>query len=295
VAVIAHRGKTIGGGLDELRRLITGAGVEELDWYEVAKSRQAPKRVRRALRGHPDRLVVWGGDGMVQRCLDTVAGRSIPVAVIPAGTANLFARNLGLPLDLAAAVTVALHGAHRRLDLGRFNGEHFAVMAGLGFDAEMIDGAGGRLKRRLGRLAYLVTGARNLRAAPVEMSITVDGGPWFAGAATCVLFGNVPKVFGEVEVFDGAEPDDGWLDLGVTTASDPVQWAQALAEIGTGPADRSPHVRITRAKRVTVKLRQPLRHELDGGSRAKVRKAKVRVVPAAVTVCVPAEAIEATP
>jgi diacylglycerol kinase family enzyme len=165
-------------------------------------------------------------------------------------------------------------------------------MAGVGFDADMIDEADGSLKSRLGRLAYLWTGARRAGAAEaVPARIKLDGATWFAGDATCVLVGNVAKVFGAVEVFEGATPDDGWLDVGVTTAQGNAQWAQALARITTGPADRSPYVRVARAKRIAVKLGRPLRYELDGGSRSKTSKVKARVVPAAVTVCVPRDAV----
>src|SRR3989442_1005547 len=126
IAVLAHRKKSLGGGLDELRALLADNGVENPLWYEVDKSRQAPKKVRKALR-HGARLVfVWGGDGMVQRCVDALAGSPVVVAIIPAGTANLFATNLGIPHDLAEAVRIGLQGNLRRLDLGKVKGEPFA-------------------------------------------------------------------------------------------------------------------------------------------------------------------------
>src|SRR5918912_1467187 len=99
VAVVAHRRKTLGGGLDELRRRITDEGVDRLLWYEVPKSRKAPKQVRKAIKAGVDLLVVWGGDGMVQRSIDVLArtkgGRRIPLAIMTAGTGNLLAGNLG--------------------------------------------------------------------------------------------------------------------------------------------------------------------------------------------------------
>ena len=95
-------------------------------------------------------MFAWGGDGMVQRCVDVLAGTEASLAIIPAGTANLFATNLGIPKDIQQAVALGLRGERRRLDVGRFNGERFAVMAGAGFDAAMIRDAGS-LKDRLGR------------------------------------------------------------------------------------------------------------------------------------------------
>ena len=101
VAVIAHTGKTLGGGLEELRRVLARAGVDNPMWHEVPKSRKAPKRVRAALDAGADLLIVWGGDGMVQRCIDAVAasdaGTEVRIGIVPAGTANLLATNLEIP------------------------------------------------------------------------------------------------------------------------------------------------------------------------------------------------------
>jgi diacylglycerol kinase family enzyme len=132
VAVIAHTGKTLGGGLDELRTLISAERVDELLWYEVPKSSKAPAKVRKALKNGADLVFVWGGDGMVQQCADALVGSDATIAIIPAGTANLLAHNLGIPHDLTEAVHIGFHGQVRQLDLGRINGEHFAVLAGVG-------------------------------------------------------------------------------------------------------------------------------------------------------------------
>jgi YegS/Rv2252/BmrU family lipid kinase len=287
VAVIAHTGKTLGGGLDELRTLLSTEHGDEPLWYEVPKSRKAPAKVRKALEHGADLVFVWGGDGMVQRCADALVGSDATIAILPAGTANLFAHNLGIPPDLAEAVRIGLHGRRRQLDLGRLNGEHFAVLAGVGFDADMIRDADRGLKTRLGRVAYLWTAARNVGMEPAHLKIKVDGAPWFAGDATCVLLGNVGTILGGVEVFTDASPDDGWLDVGVTTAAGPVQWARVLGRISAGQAEESPFVRTTRAKRVSIKLDAPLAYELDGGDRPKTKRVKARIVPAAITVCVP--------
>ena len=138
VAVVAHAGKTFGGGLGELREVLARAGIADPLWYEVTKSRKAPKYARRALTQGAEVIFVWGGDGTVQRCIDAVAGTGAALAILPAGTANLLATNLQVPADMTEAVRVGLHGDRRRLDTGSVNGEHFAVMAGAGFDARMI-------------------------------------------------------------------------------------------------------------------------------------------------------------
>jgi diacylglycerol kinase (ATP) len=290
VAVIAHRGKTLDGGLPELRRVLADRGVTDPFWREVPKSRFAPKQVRKALARGCDLLIVWGGDGMVQRCIDAAAGGTTPIAIVPAGTANLLASNLGIPKEIVGAVGVALAGTSRRIDVGRLNGERFAVMAGAGFDARMIGDADGTLKDRFGRLAYVWTGARNLRMKPFTAKIAVDGSRWYKGEASCILLGNVGKLFGGVDAFEDASPDDGVLELGVVSADGARQWVETIARAVAGNVASSPHAQTTRARSVRIKLDRKVPYELDGGDRTKVRKLRIDLEPAAVAICVPAPA-----
>ena len=164
VAVVAHTGKYLGGGLDRLRAVLAHEGVDAPLWYEVPKSKKAPARIREAVDAGADLVFVWGGDGMVQRCIDALPDPAVAVAILPAGTANLLASDLGIPNDIDEAVAIGLHGRRRALDVGVVNGERFVVMAGTGFDARMIRDADSALKDRVGRVAYVWTAARNLRA-----------------------------------------------------------------------------------------------------------------------------------
>ena len=289
IAVVAHTGKSFGGGLGELREVLAREGFPDPLWYEVAKSRKAPKCARRALADGAEVIFVWGGDGMVQHCIDAVAGTEAVLAILPAGTANLLAANLQVPDDLTEAVRVGLHGDHRPLDTGSVNGAHFAVMAGAGFDARMIKQADRGMKDRIGRAAYLYTGARNLSAGRVKAVIEVDGRRFFKGRVSCVLAGNVGRILGGVEAFQGAQPDDGLLELGVVTAGNPAQWARTLARVAAGQAAKSPFVQVTRGRRFRVRFGRPFPYELDGGARPAVRKLQIKVHPRSVTICVPAD------
>lgn len=287
VAVVAHRKKNLGAGLDRLRVLIAEEGVSELHWYEVSKSRKAPKKVRRALDRDPDLVFVWGGDGMVQRCADEMADSGVPMAVLPAGTANLFAANLGIPADLDEAVRIGFHGRREKLDLGVLNGEHFAVMAGAGFEADMIADADGRAKKRLGKLSYVKAAVRHVGGPLVPMKIKIDGTLWFDGRASCLLLGNVSTIAGGIAAFDDARPDDGWLEVGVSTAKGPVQWARVIGRMALGRSDGSPFVRVTRARKVSARFGIPLTYELDGGEREPTTQIKAKVAAGALTVCLP--------
>lgn len=287
VAVVAHSGKSMGGGLGELRRELSEAGFADVQWYEVSKSKKAPDCVREALELGAKVVFVWGGDGMMQRCVDVLAGTEATLAILPAGTGNLLARNLAIPESIEQAVRTGLEGDCRRLDTGMANGEHFAVMAGAGLDALMIDDADSGLKARLGRAAYLWTGARNLKANPVQGTVKVDGRRLYRGSITCVLAGNMSKVLGGVDLFDGSEPDDGLLEVGVVTARGRLQWVRTIARVVAGRPEGSPYVISTRGARIDVRLDEATRYELDGGARKATRKLTIRVDPGSVKVRVP--------
>ncbi|MFI5910851.1 diacylglycerol/lipid kinase family protein [Dactylosporangium sp. NPDC051541] len=291
VAVVAHRKKTFGGGLAELRRELERAGVETVDWREVPKSKKAPKQVRQAVDAGANLIFVWGGDGMVQRCIDALAGsgaQDVTVAILPAGTGNLFASALRIPRDVRAAVDIGLRGGRRQYDLGRIDGEHFAVMAGAGFDAELFEDADRGMKRRAGRFAYWRTALRHVGDAPVHTIVHLDDEPWFEGPATCLLMGNIGTISGGIKAFDDASPFDGRLEVGVTTARGALQWARTIGTMATGRTDRSRFVKIGSASRVYAEFAEPVLLELDGGARKRVKRLEAEAVPAAVTLAVPA-------
>jgi diacylglycerol kinase (ATP) len=286
VAVVAHAAKMLDGGLPELRRVLEAEDVENPLWYEVPKAKKASEQVERALDEGAQVVFAWGGDGTVRRCVEVLSGTEAALAVLPAGTANLFATNLGIPADIEEAVAIGLRGDRRQLDVGRFGKERFAVMAGAGFDAAMIRQADA-LKQRIGRAAYLWSGSRNLRGDAFGAEIVVDDSDWYEGKATCILVGNLGDIFGGVEVFPDARPDDGMLELGIVTAEGLLQWARTLTRTALGDPNRSPFVRTTKASSVKVALDRKVRYELDGGDRSKVRSFKVKVEERALNVCVP--------
>ena len=275
------------GGLLELRRELERNDIVDLLWYEIPKSKHARRSVKRALEADADLIFVWGGDGTVQRCIDAAAGSGAALAIVPAGTANLLAGNLEIPQDIERAVEIGLLGERRKLDVGRFDGERFGVMAGAGFDAAMIHQADGSLKDRFGRLAYIWTGSENLRTKPFRTTISIDGTSWYKGRASCILIGNVGNLFGGIKVFKHASPDDGRLEVGVVNADGIADWARMLARTAAGHPEKSPFTRTTSARKIDVKLDRKVLYEIDGGDRLPVKSFKVRVEPRAVSICVP--------
>lgn len=286
VAVVAHSGKTLGGGLEELRGALASRGYRQPIWYEVAKSKKAPDAVHKAVKDGATLIFVWGGDGMVQRCIDVLAGSEIAVGILPAGTGNVLAASLGIPRDIAKAVEIGLTGTRRHLDVGVVNGERFAAMAGTGFDA-IIAETKGKAKKRLGRLAYLGTGVKGMLAGRQGMSVRLDETLWFEGKASCLLFGNIGTIMGGVSVFSDASPFDGQLDVGIVTAGTAFQWLRVFSRVAEGRPELSPLVKIKRATRIVVELDRKQAYELDGSIRAPVKRLDVHVEAGAITVCVP--------
>jgi YegS/Rv2252/BmrU family lipid kinase len=287
IGVLAPSGKVLDGGLAELRKSLASYGFDDLPWYEVPKSPFARKRAKQLLREGVEEVLVWGGDGMVQQAVDVFAGEDVLLGVLPAGTANLFARNLEIPVDLEGALKVALHGERRQLDLGKINGEHFGVMAGAGLDALMIDDADGALKDTLGRMTYVWTGAKNVHKKPISTTVRVDGKKWFKGPASCVLVANMGNVVGGVAAFPDASPDDGLLEIGVVTADSALEWIRTLGRAAFGAAEDSPFVKIKTGKQFDISFKKSRPWELDGGSRKKTKRLKVSAKSRGITVVVP--------
>ncbi|HTT52049.1 MAG TPA: diacylglycerol kinase family protein [Streptosporangiaceae bacterium] len=256
-------------------------------WLETTPEETGRGLAHAAVAAQVDLVLASGGDGTVTACADGLAGSGVPLGVLPAGTGNLLARNLGLPLSLDEALVVGIGGADRRLDVGTANGRTFVAMAGLGFDAELLDSTGEPLKRRLGWVAYAVSGVRHLGERPVRASLRADDGPVLRRRASSVLIGNVGALQGGVTLLPGAEPDDGVLDLLVLTARGLVGWL-ALATDVLLRRRRTSHLARIAFRDLHVVLDRPQLWELDGEVIGNTRQLRVSVRPGALLVRVPA-------
>lgn len=290
VAIVAHRKKgRMLGGLEELRRVLVEHGVVNPIWIEVAKSREASKAARRAVAEGAELIFVWGGDGTVQRCIHALAGHPVTIAILPAGTANLLATNLKIPTNLFDAVDVGLHGARRQLDVGVLENQRFAVMAGVGLDAVMMKKANGRLKNRLGRLAYVWTGISASRMPPLQVRVHVDGVVWFEGAAVSVLLGQLGNLGGGLIAFPNALPDDGLLEVGVVKSGGVVALTRVFVRVVHGHPERSPFTEMTQGREIDITLDRATPYQVDGGARKARHRLRATIEPLAVTISVPWE------
>lgn len=286
VAVIAHRKKSLGGGLSELRRVLSDHEIDDPIWHEISKSREAPDLVRDVIASGADLLFIWGGDGTVQRCIDVAAGHDVALAVLPAGTANLLAANLGIPNDLEAAVKIGLYGNRRKLDVGVLNGKRFGVMAGVGFDAVMMQLADGKLKRRYGQLAYVSAAIRSTRMTSRKVKVIVDDTVWFKGRASGILLGQMGMLTGGLVAFPDAQPDDGQLEVAVITAEKLLHWVRVLVRLLSGHPERSSLTQTTRGCTVDITLDRATPYQLDGGARKPKKRLRASVEPGAISVSV---------
>ena len=232
-------------------------------------------------------VIVCGGDGTVRACADALAGTQVPLGIVPVGTGNLLARNLALPMDLWTAVHVSLTGQDRRIDLGIVEGQRFAVMAGIGFDAAMVAGTSERLKTGMGWPAYLLSGARHLFGDIMRVTVRIDGGPELQRRARLVLIGNVGRITGGIPLLPDAAPDDGLLDVVILTPRTLLGWAHVAGRVLTRRRGTGRPVERHRGKRVEVRTEKPHPRELDGDNIPDSTEFVAEIDPAALTVRVP--------
>jgi YegS/Rv2252/BmrU family lipid kinase len=289
-AVVIHPAKheDIDGFRVTVNKAMADRGWAEPLWLETRPDDTGERLAREAVRSGVDLVLASGGDGTITACVGGVVGSGIPLGVLPCGTGNLLARNLGLPLSPDEALAVALTGSVRRLDVGAANGRLFVVMAGIGFDAEMLDGADERLKSSVGWAAYVLSALRHLRERPVRMVLRADGGPPQRRWASGVIVGNVGSLQGNVRLLPDAAPDDGVLDVAVLAAWGWAGWLRLAADVllrrGTGRVAR------LACRELVVDASRARPWEVDGEVAGSTRQLRVTVEPGRLLVRVPAAA-----
>jgi YegS/Rv2252/BmrU family lipid kinase len=286
-AVVIHPAKhdDIDGFRATVNKAMADLGWAEPIWLETKPDDTGERLAREAVRSGVDLVLASGGDGTVTACVGGVTGSGVPLGVLPSGTGNLLARNLGLPFSLDEALAVALTGSDRRLDVGIANGRPFVVMAGIGFDAEMLDGADERLKNRVGWAAYVLSALRQLHERPVSMVLRADSGPqqrrWVSG----VIIGNVGSLQGNVLLLPDAVPDDGVLDVAVLAARGWTGWLWLAADVLL--RRRTGRVAHLACRELVADASRAQRWEVDGEVAGFTRRLTVTVEPGRLLVRVP--------
>ncbi|GAA2715501.1 diacylglycerol/lipid kinase family protein [Actinoplanes palleronii] len=276
--------------LDELRRTITEAlataGWPAPMWLETTVDDPGAGQAAQAVRDGAEVVFACGGDGTVMACVTALAGTEVALAVLPAGTGNLLAANLGLSNDLATGLEVVLQGGRRRIDVGCVGDQSFAVMAGMGFDAHMLDATNDTAKKHIGWLAYVAGAVKHLRDRPMRLTITLDDRPALRRRPRTVIVGNVGRLQGGMRLLQDAQPDDGLLDVAILSPRNLRHWAA----LGWGVLRRKQSVaRMETYTATTVRIlsnrSQP--RQLDGDLIEPGRELLVTVRPQALVLCVP--------
>lgn len=257
----------------------------EARWFQTTEKVPGRGQTMDALEWGADVVFVCGGDGTVRECAEALVGTRVPLGLVPAGTGNLLALNLGLPNDPTLGLTAALNGSSRSLDTGHAAGEVFVVMAGAGLDAEIMANTQRASKERLGSFAYVVEGAQSMFDEPVTARIYADRGELAEGSFVSVLVGNMSKLQGGVDLFPDSEPDDGLLDLLAIRSESKSQTLQAAAQAALGTTGDS--LVRAQASRIHFDFESPTRYELDGEPRWPVTALDIEVKHRSLVVCVP--------
>ncbi|WP_053385067.1 diacylglycerol/lipid kinase family protein [Leucobacter celer] len=310
-AVVYHPHKT------DLAALRTAVALQERQsgwaptrWYETEEADAGISATRRAIADGANVVLASGGDGTVRAVSEALRSSGIPLTIVPQGTGNLLARNLGVPLGrLDESVRAAFFGSNRHIDLGVLKivredaseDEHvFLVLAGMGLDARAISATKATLKKRLGWLAYVDAGMRTmLTDRPLQIHYSVDDSPVKPLSVYTVMIGNCGLMPGGVLLIPDAEIDDGKLDVVALRPLGPFSWLRIWNKIGwengvlrktrTGRriidlVNDTKSVSYTRATRYALAVPKPEPIQLDGDDFGLALAAKGEVDPGALTV-----------
>lgn len=235
-----------------------------------------------------DIVAAIGGDGTQRTAAHALKGSPACLAVVPAGTVNLFSRVLGIESieDAAAAVR---SGRRRTLDTGIVDDETFVLNASTGYDAAVMQRVDDSAKR-WGRLGYFVTGLRTLSTQrPAHVEVTVDGDTFFEGRAMTVMVTNVgERGSAEFTVAPESAPDDGLLDVVVQRSDTIAAMVRTIWALQRGRRPRPDDLLVAHGRSIDVRWAAPVPAQCDGDATGRLADVHHRVDPGSVTVCVPA-------
>ncbi|MEZ0577319.1 YegS/Rv2252/BmrU family lipid kinase [Nocardioides sp. MH1] len=256
-----------------VHQMASESGWKEPRWYFTTADDSGTGQAEQASVDGADLVVVCGGDGTVREVCAELAGTGIPVGIIPAGTGNLLARNLDIPLFLRAAVDVALNGQDRAIDMVRVTGDgvgddtHFMVMAGMGFDAAIMEGVNEDIKKKVGWLAYVLSALKALMFPTMRLEVSIDAGEFTKHRARTCVVGNVGSLQGGMNLIPDAAIDDGQLDVVLLYPRRFLSWIPLVVRVLSRREERAGEsVARFKGRSVVVRASQEVPRQLDGDS-----------------------------
>lgn len=270
----------------QAKEKLEAAGIRLVACHGVKDPEQMNATVRQAIADGAPMVIVGGGDGSMSGTVDELVGKDCVFAVLPLGTANSFARTLGLPLDLDGAVEVIARGRRRRIDLGMIDGDYFVNAASLGLSPMIGETVPHKLKRYLGRVGYLIWAVKcSIRFRAFRL--TVDDGHeerrlW--STEVRILNG---RFHGGVELSDDADVDTGEIVIQAVTGRSRVRLALDWYAKFFRLRDRDSHTIEMRGHRFRLDTRPRQGISIDGEVLAAT-PATIQIAPDAIEVAVPA-------
>lgn len=241
---------------------------------------------RLAVERGNDAVVVAGGDGTLNASIQALAHQPTALGVIPIGTTNVWAKEMGIPLNVNAATDVLLKGERAQVDLGRANRRYFIFVASAGFDASVTRGVDTKAKRRLGMLAYVIAAIiEALKLRGEDVNIYADGRV-LRQRILMVVAHNVRLYGGVLKMSPDAYADDGLLDIWVFRGQGRLAAIFHIFTILLGLHPRDPGTDYYRSARVVIDAKRPLPVQLDGDYFGTTPVA-FRVVPSALRIIIP--------
>jgi len=269
------------------------AGWSMPEWYYTTVEDPGAGMAEAAAIGGADLVLVCGGDGTVREVCAELAGTGIPIGIIPAGTGNLLARNLDIPLFLRAAIDVALTGQDRAIDMVRVEGDgipdgtHFMVMAGMGFDAAIMEGVNEDIKAKVGWLAYVLSALKSLMYPAMRAEVSIDGADFTTHRARTIVVGNVGYLQAGMPLLPDASIDDGLLDVVLLHPRRFLSWFPlAFRVLAKRPRTDELVNRMT-GRVVVIRTPQETPRQLDGDSIGPGRELRMECIHGRVLVRVP--------
>lgn len=262
VLIVNTASRSGADAFDAAREKIQAAGIELVDARPVDEPETLSGEVSAAL-DRAAMVIIGGGDGTLSKAVDYFLGRETVFAVLPLGTANSFARTLGVPLELDGAVDVIANGTARRIDLASINGDHFLNNAALGLAPMVAESVPHGLKRSLGRLGYLLWAgwsAANFDAFRLSVD---DGDTVHRLWATETRIAN-GRFHGGVELIEHADLASGDIVVQAVTGRSIVRLGWSYVASALKHASRHEAVREFRGKRLRISTNPRMRVSIDG-------------------------------
>ncbi|MCW2785139.1 MAG: dagK 2 [Marmoricola sp.] len=258
-----------GGFRTMVERIARESGWASVSWWETTVEDTGYRMAHEAAVSGADLVIAIGGDGTIRAVCDELAGTGIPVGIVPAGTGNLLARNLSIPLYLRAAVDVAINGQDRAVDMVRVSGDAmedatYLVMAGMGFDAAMMEGVNEDFKKKVGWLAYAWSALKALMFPAIRVEVSIDDGPFTKHRARTVVIGNVGNLQAGMPLIPDAAIDDGQLDVVLLYPRRFLSWVPLAARILTKSKRTDETITRMTGRTVVVRASAPTPRQLDG-------------------------------